>query len=88
MKVHCRSNLDDVCSYEEWPTELPSPPRIGDSIESRISRKGQHLKLKVVDCTWRYSDLYHEWYVTVELHLRKSCSISEFQDWYQKLRNA
>lgn len=33
IKVKCRTNLDDV-GNEDWPTEMPAVPRVGDLIQS------------------------------------------------------
>ena len=72
MKIQCRTNLD--LSHEEWPTELPCVPRVGDCIESKTEHQnGFRLVLEVCSVTWRYethSEYAHlgVWFPVIELH--------------------
>lgn len=83
MRIYCRTNLD--LRGEQWPTDLPAVPRVGDCIQSATEWKdGFHLELQVVAVTWKCSvamgftpGSLPEWYPEVELHM------SEF---HQKLR--
>jgi len=86
MKIICRTNLD--LRGEEWPSELPAAPRVGDYIQSATGRKYNptkdsfpfngpiHLELQVVACKWKYhKSLYVReggWILEVELHLPKN----------------
>jgi hypothetical protein len=52
VAVHCRTNLD--LDYEEWPTELPEVPRVGDKVQSaQVWNHGFQLTLTVVAVLWR-----------------------------------
>lgn len=89
MKVVCRTNLDLL--NEDWPTNLPSLPNIGDRIESRTEHKnGFRLQLEVCSITWRcdifepVNKKHSEWYPEIELHIPKirNWSITDFYNWY------
>jgi len=90
MKVHCRTNLD--LRGEEWPTEMPALPNIGDHIVSAVERKGVHLRLKVCQITWqaklvdRYTNASKVWIPEIELGLTSQFKcVSHFTAWYDKL---
>lgn len=92
IRVHCRTNLDDVMRIEEWPAELPERPVIGDYIQSETVHSGYfQLRLEVYNVTWtkRYSG---SWELEVELYIPKvggqPRTISEWREWYRKVRGA
>lgn len=85
VKIKCRTNLDLL--HEEWPTELPEVPRVGDYIESGTKRKGQKLCLKVYSVTWRSYDPWREWYAEVELNLRDGWTVTMLDEWYRNLES-
>jgi len=69
MKVHCRTNLD--LASEEWPSELPSCPRVGDRIQSSTKHGIFQLTLKVISVTWKKRQKHEGieyWYPEIELH--------------------
>lgn len=57
IKIHCFTNLDEY-TREEWPTELPCVPVVGQGMAAR-SRK----RLRIVAVTWQ-----HDGTLEVELH--------------------
>jgi hypothetical protein len=88
IPVRCRTNLD--LSHEQWPSELPCLPNVGDEIESAIEYNGFRLSLEVVSIRWVYErdfsyaneyKIKDTWIPEIELHMTK---------WQQKLysRNA
>ena len=98
IKVYCHTNLDDV-GREDWPTELPEVPRVGDEIESgtlhkssNIVAQGIRVRLKVTSITWECIDngaygTRHVWRPCVELHLPSNFkSVNHFQCWYDHIR--
>ena len=89
IKVNCHTNLD-LANAEEWPTELPSVPRVGDLIQSkhRWNNKFQ-LTLKVVRVYWKYvrgyskdQDRYEPF---IELNTDFDMTTREFYEWYTPL---
>ena len=79
-QVHCHTNLD--LSSEEWPTELPTVPRLGDQIDSMTIHGDFRLSLMVVGIHWKYDGKY---YPSIELHDHKQRSVREFYEWYAPL---
>lgn len=56
IPINCVSKLD-VMSYEKFPTELPTVPRVGDVIQSSTvwtTSDGRKIKieLEVIKITW------------------------------------
>lgn len=86
VPVHCHTNLDDA-KGQEWPSQLPCRPIVGDVIQSKAG-----LELKVVAITFRHSKRLsgfrgEGWEcVDVELHmcLYQGKSVLEFQNWFKK----
>jgi hypothetical protein len=81
MKVYCHTNLD--LAGEEWPTELPALPNVGDEIRSGIIHSRENgdefqLTLQVVKISWvkLTSHTTTFWYPEIELHMT---------DWQRKL---
>jgi hypothetical protein len=87
VQIHCHTNLD--LFNEQWPTELPALPRIGDEIESMISHNDFRLSLMVTGVRWRYIDngIDYEYIPYIELHDYRQRSIKEFYEWYAPLVN-
>jgi hypothetical protein len=88
MEIHCHTNLD--LFNESWPTNLPSIPRVGDSIDSKTIHKDFCLTLKVVAVRWKYSrnnSNSNSYYPVIELHDPHKRSIKEFYEWYAPLVN-
>jgi len=87
VDVHCRTNLD--VDAERWPRILPFRPNVGDSIESSVVYDGcGSLRLKVVAVTFLCHD-GDNWEAEVELHLPDHFqTISDFKEWYGKLRGS
>lgn len=97
IKVRCRTNLD--LSYEEWPTELPALPKVGDHIASKTKHGHFRLELAVCRVTWEYSEFDKEYLPIIELHMTsfhrglpvrssktaETGSIVAFYDWYAPL---
>lgn len=98
-QIVCHTNLD-LCPCENWPTELPSVPCVGDLIESGHvwsyeSGRSAILQLKVVRITWRakiitntvYPYTHTTWTPYVELHLERGQfeNINQFYEWYGKI---
>lgn len=87
MKVTCRTNLD-LMPHEEWPTELPALPRVGDIIESGkcwgLGPNTFKLRLKVVRVTFVRYYIPDEWIPEIELHDAWCVprSIRAFYEWY------
>ncbi|MBT3298698.1 hypothetical protein HN385_07240 [archaeon] len=86
-KVKCHTNLD--LFNEEWPTSLPSIPRVGDRIDSIIDHRDFRLSLEVVSVHWKYvsgfSNDTDEYVPYIELHDYRRRSIKEFYEWYAPL---
>lgn len=85
--VRCRTNLDDIMRFEEFPTELPALPNIGDKIESATTWKdGVKVQLKVCSITWKkHSEGL--WYPEIELHIPSNFnSVARFEIWYSFIR--
>lgn len=83
IKVLCHTNLD--LRGEEWPTELPAVPRVGDKIESKTRREGNFsLTLVVVSVIWAYYIREDAYVPEIELHLNKNVfnTITDFYNWY------
>lgn len=88
--IRCRTNLD--LRHEEWPTELPSVPNVGDLIESKTRHTtrendiGIRLQLRVCSITWK-TNFHGTWYAEIELHLpeRPFENISHFTNWYDHI---
>jgi len=80
-QVHCYTNLD--LSSEQWPTELPTVPRLGDDIESMISHNDFRLSLMVVGIHWKYDKGKYVPYIELTDH--KQRSVKEFYEWYAPL---
>ena len=58
MRVVCNTNLD--LTGEEWPSEMPCCPRVGDLIQSNTMWGRFQLELEVVSVTWKKSNrAYH-----------------------------
>lgn len=98
IHVICRTALN-VCN-EEWPSHMPTVPRVGDIIESKTKRKNNaHLELQVTSVTWRWNEFDLEWHPHIELHMTNwqrllmprtnkdaaQGSIIAFYDWYAPL---
>ncbi len=82
-KVICRTNLD--LWHEQWPTELPGEPQVGDLIESATKHGVFVLRLRVVRRTWQYNDKPGNWSLSVELDDFMGRSVSDFYKWYAPL---
>ena len=92
IKINCHTNLD--LRNEQWPTELPAVPRVGDRIVSSTGhRKAEgnsiafHLELEVVAVRWTCNPS-GEYHPMIELHVpsyRKEWSIQKFYEWYAPL---
>jgi hypothetical protein len=68
MKVICRTNLD--LYGEQWPSELPALPNVGDIIESAMRWENDFvLQLQVCCITWIYSKSALSWIPEIELHM-------------------
>lgn len=72
MYVYCRTNLD--LANEEWPTNMPAVPNVGDHIQSAVKHGVFQLTLEVVRVTWKqtnsgYSNSGNYWYPEIELHM-------------------
>lgn len=74
MQVTCRTNLD--LRGEQWPTELPAAPHVGDHIQSATKHGNFQLELQVCRVTWKQHSLGRGWYPEIELHMT---------DWQHKL---
>jgi hypothetical protein len=96
MQVHCHTNLD--LFNEEWPSELPAVPNVGDHIQSRTKHGHFQLELKVCRVTWEYNENASAYVPKIELHMsdwmkglpskRKGAangSITAFYEWYAPL---
>lgn len=96
FRVNCHTNLD--LHNEQWPTELPAIPRVGDLIESATKHGNFRLRLQVVSVTWEFQDMTGVWIPHIELHMtdfhkllpsRKegaaNGSIYAFYEWYAPL---
>ena len=63
IDICCRTNLD-LCATEQWPSKLPSIPRIGDLIESNYEWNYKNslvrLELEAVRITWKIHKKYEE----------------------------
>lgn len=81
--VHCFTNLD--LFREEWPSELPAMPHVGEYIESKTTHGSFVLKLKIVAITWQYHENSDEYIPLIELHDYRGGSIREFYEWYAPL---
>lgn len=96
MIVRCRTNLDNVMGAEQWPTELPERPVVGDHIRSLVKHGVFQLELEVFCCTWvaipwlASGAAGSRWILEVELGMpswqRPHMSIAEWQEWYRKAR--
>jgi hypothetical protein len=83
MKVICKCALD---IQEEFPTELPVVPVVGQKIMSATKHGKFQLCLDVVAVTWIPSRLDKgEWIPEIELHCLSKKSIMEFYQWYAPL---
>ena len=81
---------------EDWPTELPCRPVVGDIIESNCDwGEGRRLYLKVVSVRFKHiSNLGYKmgweddnWKCEVELHIvQPGMSIYDFENWYRRLQ--
>lgn len=93
IPVHCHTNLD--LAFEDWPTELPAVPRVGDLIRSRTKHGAFRLSLQVVRVSWECSSFDDDYVPNIELHMtetQKSLpasregaaqgSIVAFYEWY------
>ena len=77
MRVVCRTNLD--LANEQWPTELPAVPQVGDRIQSATTHglAPFQLELEVVRVTWKFyrtaphNERMGEWRPEIELHMTK-----------------
>ena len=76
--IQCRTNLD-LHPQEQWPTELPESPMVGDNMFSEWSG----VALKVVGRSWIKRD--SEYILEIELHDRCTRTIAEFQEYYSRL---
>lgn len=91
FEIHCRTNLD-LQTGERFPVYLPSIPRVGDVIESSLSWKGTHVRLKVCSVTWKYREgqqgiIRPGWIPEIELHLESNfMCISHFEAWYRHIQ--
>jgi len=78
MRIRCRTNLD--LRGEQWPSELPSVPCVGDRIRSATRHGTFQLELQVCRVTWiEVTDpitVKKAWVPEVELHMT---------DWQQKM---
>ena len=89
MKIACRTNLDLL--GEDWPTELPAVPRIGEKIQSKTKRGSFQLYLEVYNVTSKhiFNPILHEkeWIPVVELYIpkHKKWSPVQFYKWYASL---
>jgi hypothetical protein len=83
MKISCQTNLDDI--YEEWPTELPFRPMVGDLIQSKRGFELEVVQI-TIDAFAKYPLKGPELVLTVELHIPKyRCeNISDFTAWYKR----
>lgn len=91
MRVHCRTNLDDVMQCEKFPTVMDFRPIVGDLIQSSSSwlHNGYpvYLELKVVSTKIVCDPVSGRWYLEVELHLpSRFKSIADFENWYDYIR--
>jgi hypothetical protein len=76
IKIHCATNLD-VCRDQDWPTELPCKPSVGDSIVSR-----QGIKLEVCNIIF----VHDEESIKIELHMPKySRNIESIRDFSRRM---
>jgi len=73
MNMRCHTNLD-IAQYEQFPTELPCRPVVGDKIYSKVKHKnGVCVDLRVSVVSFKHDDghLFDEaetgWYCEVEL---------------------
>lgn len=48
VKIHCRTNIDG-CRYDDWPTQLPEVPCVGQDMMSK-----QGHRLRIVAVMWTY----------------------------------
>lgn len=90
MKINCRTNLDDIMRREQFPTQLPVVPRVGDKIQSATVWKDKiQIELEVVAVTWKRNEFTSEWEPEVELHLPKSkrISIAMWEAHYKYIRS-
>jgi hypothetical protein len=81
IKVICQTNLD--LSHEQWPSELPALPHVGDWIQSATVwfPMNFQLNLKVCSIQWRrHGD--GNWVPHIELHSGAGYSLQEFYEWY------
>ena len=63
IKVHCRTNLD--LRGEQWPSDMPAIPRVGERIQSMTKWGTFQLTLEVVAVTWEHS-IVHDWDINKE----------------------
>jgi len=56
VKVRCHVSLD--LRGEEWPSELPCCPRVGDNIQSATRWGDFQLELEVTSITWKKIKLW------------------------------
>jgi len=85
-KIICRTNLD--LWNEEWPTELPRIPIVGEIIESKTIHGDFRLSLKVVAIRWKFFSISGNagvYVPEIELHDYRQRSITEFYEWYAPL---
>ncbi len=84
ISIHCRTNLD--LFGEQWPTELPSVPCMGQRICSKTRHQSFRLRLEVICVTWEYSEHREIWLPHIDLHdYHKGWSIADFYEWYAPL---
>jgi hypothetical protein len=68
IEVRCRTNLD--LRGEQWPTELPAVPRVGERIQSKTKHNNNfRLQLEVCAMTWEYNEFSGNYVPNIELHM-------------------
>lgn len=77
IRVHCRTNLD-LHPCEDWPTELPAMPQVGQWVESITKRSCGRLRLKIDSLCWVGCEL--------ELWLIAGTSVAEFHEYYKAIQ--
>jgi hypothetical protein len=85
MKVYCHTNLD--LDNEEWPSELPCLPQVGNLIQSRRERGTlEPLSLAVCRIRWIYSSTEGGYVAHIELHIPSIyANLSHFYEFYGRL---
>ncbi len=81
MKVRCFTNLD--LYQEEWPTDLPCLPQVGNEIDSLTKHINGSYPLRLEVVAIRFVQNHNGEYIPeIELHTRKFKTIRAFYEWY------